>query len=365
MTRSTPVAHARLLGLATLLALPSLAHATDVMGNLNVDTHWSLAASPYRLTGDLTIAPQATLTIDPGVVVEASPTDGMASGTNTSRVEFVVQGALIANGTAAQPIILRGQSAGADAWYGLSFEPGARASSVTFAQLSDATYALYVRSTNAVTLADLTVARSTVGLYWHSTAAAQVVRGSFDTFTQNGVLLESDGAGTMTALLSDLTVRRAAAAGVRVTNLVSATVRRSQLAFNAVGLLAETGANLTLLNDVVSGNTQKGLDLTQGAGSALSVINCTIDANVLTPWSAGSAGLGVHVRAVTSASSFILRNDIITNHGTAGLRVDGALAPAHDHNDVWQNGATRSSVWPVCLTMSSFRRARMRRISLA
>jgi PKD repeat protein len=332
------------LVLVALVAAPRPASATDFMGQINVDTHWNVAGSPYRLTGDVTIAPQATLTIDPGVVIEAQTTDGMAAGANTSKVELIVQGALVANGTAAQPIVFHGAAAGADVWYGITIAPGARASSFSYAQVSDASYALYVRSTNPVTLSYLTVTRSATGLWWQTTAGLQVQHSTFDGFTGNALQIETGGAGFVTALVSDTFVRNAVGVGIHLTNGVTATVKRTHLIFNGTGLAADAGVALTFINDVVAGNKVRGLDLTQSGTNAITVTNCTVDANIADIWTPQSAGIGIEARAVTQASSFIIRNNAVTNHGTAGIKVDGATAPAIDHNNVWQNGANYQGV---------------------
>lgn len=42
---------------------------TDVSGEINIDTTWALANSPYVMTGDVTVMPGVTLTIEPGVQV--------------------------------------------------------------------------------------------------------------------------------------------------------------------------------------------------------------------------------------------------------------------------------------------------------
>jgi hypothetical protein len=184
--------------LAVLVAAE--ARATDVIGNLNVDTRWTAAGSPYRLTGDVTVAPQATLTIEPGVTVEAATSDGLGSGTSTAKVELIVRGGLIADGSAAQPIVFRAASAGSGKWYGISFEPGAKASSLTQAGIADAEIAIWARTTNPVQLSDLVIAGSATGLHWQSTPGPTLTRVSFDG---NGVgaKLEDDGATGATAML--------------------------------------------------------------------------------------------------------------------------------------------------------------------
>ncbi len=85
---------------AGLMALAGLALAfavqadTLVSGILNGDNRWTLADSPYRLTGDVVVQNGATLNIDAGVTVY------MAANTNL----IVQSGGLQVLGTAAAPI---------------------------------------------------------------------------------------------------------------------------------------------------------------------------------------------------------------------------------------------------------------------
>ncbi|XP_066292658.1 protein bark beetle-like [Branchiostoma lanceolatum] len=64
-----------------------------LLGRLHSDLHLTRNNSPYTLTSDLTILPNVTLTIDPGVEVQAYPCVGLLN-----------LGTLIANGTKQQPI---------------------------------------------------------------------------------------------------------------------------------------------------------------------------------------------------------------------------------------------------------------------
>lgn len=88
--------------LLTAAVWPSLAQAqTPVSGAISANTRWTLAGSPYVVNDNLYIQGGATLTIDPGVVVSMG---------NAVRLQ-VVSGAVIALGTASQPIVVQSDKA--------------------------------------------------------------------------------------------------------------------------------------------------------------------------------------------------------------------------------------------------------------
>ncbi len=106
-------------------ALPAMAD-TNVSGTISTNTTWSLANSPYVVTGGTTVNPGVTLIIQAGVTVKFNGGQYLDIG-----------GTLTANGTSASPITFTSSSAtpSAGAWNCIHFKPGSSASS----QLSYAT----------------------------------------------------------------------------------------------------------------------------------------------------------------------------------------------------------------------------------
>ena len=117
---------------AALYSAPSDIDAqTFVRGKIRQDTTWSLAGSPYIVTGDVTVChtepigrPAATLTIEAGVIVRFEPGTGLYIGFREGRPYYhSYYGALSAQGTEAAPIIFT-SNASAPApgdWKGIYF----------------------------------------------------------------------------------------------------------------------------------------------------------------------------------------------------------------------------------------------------
>jgi hypothetical protein len=94
------------------------------VGTITVDTTWTVAGGPYILSNNVTVASGVTLTLEPGVIVRFNQGLGMT-----------VQGRLLAEGTAENPIVFT-RNAGAATWDQILFTANSTTSRVVHAQMS-------------------------------------------------------------------------------------------------------------------------------------------------------------------------------------------------------------------------------------
>jgi parallel beta-helix repeat protein len=95
------------------------------------------------VSGDLTIAEGATLTIMPGTIVRIASEDDLGAGADEDLIEINVEGTLVADGTAADPIIFESwaQESNED-WVGFYFDSGSGGGTFDHCEISGAEYAI-------------------------------------------------------------------------------------------------------------------------------------------------------------------------------------------------------------------------------
>jgi len=87
-------------------------------GTISQNTTWS---NTVYVSGDLTVETGKTLTIAPGTIVNFAFDDNESMGSDTTRIEFLVNGYLDARGTAANPVVFQGWNTNGRAdWVGIS-----------------------------------------------------------------------------------------------------------------------------------------------------------------------------------------------------------------------------------------------------
>jgi flagellar hook assembly protein FlgD len=113
-----------LLLTATLGLLAAFeARATNVSANIMANTEWTVAGSPYVVTSSISVSSGATLTVDPGVVVEIG-----------SACSLTVNGTLMAAGTSASPISFTSAAAtpAPGDWSYVAFKASSSASQLSY-----------------------------------------------------------------------------------------------------------------------------------------------------------------------------------------------------------------------------------------
>ena len=120
-----------LVALTLLLAMACQSRASSFVSG-SVSGTWNTAGSPYVVTGNLTVPPGQTLTIQPGVTVI------MGQG-----LRMDVLGSISAVGTGALPITIRGANASLY-WDTIAVSYGINASRFANCNITDATNALFL-----------------------------------------------------------------------------------------------------------------------------------------------------------------------------------------------------------------------------
>ena len=287
LTSNSPARFASDVG-TDIGALPYVSDATPgLYGVLWSNLELALPASPAVLAGDLTIAAGVTLTVDPGVTLSWASSDIMASGADTSRGELLVAGTLLAQGSAASPIVLSCVNPASNCWRGVTLGAGSAGSTLRHVTVEYGYDGLLLSSTGTHTIGNLrtrnhghagvavsagtplldgvSASGSPYGIHVSGTASPAIVNAVLQSNTVAALAVVSTGGITT---LDSSTVQGNPADGVLVagSSLESVVVRSAIVASNGTGVRRNDSSAVSVLYSDVWGNTNNFSGVSPGAG---------------------------------------------------------------------------------------------------
>ena len=286
------------IGLILLLTLVGDGAAdTPVSGPITSDTTWTLANSPYIVTGNVLVMEGVTLTIEPGVTIKFE-----------SDKALQIDGQLVAQGTEVKSIVFTSNQAPPTAgdW-----------SYILFSDTStDATYdgdGNYTRGS----ILEYCIVEYAGGATVSNNGAVRIDNSSpFINYStvrssaSNGIIVWNTGAPK----ISNSTVSNNSGAGISINSSGSVIITQSTISENSdSGIDLSGSGNFTLSDSTIDSNTAIG----DGGAGGISIIWATGIVNISKATISNNAshrGAGIYL---SSASNVIISNSTIRNNSSS------------------------------------------------
>lgn len=281
--------------------------ATYVEDPIMRDTIWTLVDSPFVVSNDITIYPNSTLTIEPGVEVRFG-----------GAFSLTVSGKLFADGT-AKPITFTSNKIEPqnEDWNSVIFD-GIEKSTLINCITEYATDGIYVDN------GDVEIRNSFIS---HSLNGITVVDGKLDAQNisvsyclQNAITIEDSE-----VTIQNSVIMQNGAAGISVTGDGPVTIQWNEIMANGNGILL-TGTQVSrvyVYHNQISANNGDGIQIDANNHSYISILYNTISSN----------GNGLYISSPTG--TYITNNSI--SYNVIGILYDQGSHIAN-YNDIYENG---------------------------
>lgn len=264
------------VGLVTTATLVARADTTIDGGDLG-GLVWTADKGPYHVSdtaGPLMVSTGKELRVGPGTVVMFAATLG---------ARLIVDGKLIVEGTAAAPVVLRGEADGTNVtWPGIEASKDAASIQIAGAVIRNATYGLIVFRAADVHIDRTTVESCTVGLsFWRGTFAfdSLVLQNNTRGLEVEGNKPVPDTSVTLTnALLRGNTSHGATTVGTSPLTIINSTIDGNGSGASAwYGGASAAGATLVLdVQNTIFTNNLRAIDLDSASVPDASKVSATI-----------------------------------------------------------------------------------------
>jgi hypothetical protein len=302
-----------MFGFAAKTFIPA-AKATYVEGPITQDTIWTLVDSPFVVSKNITVYPNATLIIEPGVEVRFGSSVEFAH-----HFSLIVEGKLVANGTADNKIEFTSNKDAPETgdWETISF---------TGTQLSLLKNCIVKYGTEGITIenSQLEIQNSAVSFCQEGVVVKNselnIQNCNVSLCTNDGLNLENSN---MTA--QDNVIMQNGASGINITGNNQVAIKNNKILANKEGITI-TGNDTSGVNisqNIIAANTEDGILFNAETHSNIVITNNTISSN----------NNGLHVLTLTS--TYVTNNSLAYN--TIGILYDQGNHTAY-FNDIYGNG---------------------------
>jgi parallel beta-helix repeat protein len=288
-------------------------------GGGTVNTENLIISYDWVLTRDLLVEEGDTLTVLPGVTIQASGSDGANLGIDSSEIEIIVEGTLKALGTQANNIRFEGNVDDSPGhWYGIRFTTSASAGSLKHCHIESATKGISSDTVSYLSMEDCSFRKiSQQGVYLEQSDSQTYLGDCSFTYCGDASIELKDCANVT---VEDNTVTYATSYGIKVVDDSCSTIDDNAITGsdgyrNITGIYYEdSNGPFAITNNTLSNCRTKGIHVKDVADTN----NAVHHNKIHDPAAGGSGTVGIQCDDV--ACKF--RNNRIKNQ-TTGAHMTG------------------------------------------